>query len=272
MKTYFNTMAFDCLPEKSQIDVTDNIYDAELLVLGAKAEKYDELAKLKAIYRFGVGRENIPEQLLTRGIPKVHFPSDRTKAVLFDSTADYTVYLVFKMLYYGSEGEIEKWIKITRGSITNKTILVVGLGNIGKRVADKMRPFMRITTYDILENKPEELKPLIEQADVISVHMPSSDITKEFFDEAKLSWVKNDAVLVNTARGNLFNEEALHKKLISSGVRAAFDVFWKEPYRGILKALGPEKFHMTPHTASQTLEYVKEGFNDILDIIKTNKE
>jgi phosphoglycerate dehydrogenase-like enzyme len=271
MKIYFNTKAFDCLPEKSKIDITENIRDAELLVLGAKSEKYDELKKLRAIYRFGVGRENISDELLKQGVPKVYFPSERTRNALFESTADFTAYLILSMYYRRSEGEIEKWEKCTRKSIANTTLLVIGLGNIGKRVAEKMRSFMKITAYDILLNQPGELRPLIEQADIISVHMPSTEQTKDFFDETKLAWVKNDAILINTARGSLFNEEALYKKIAASGVRAAFDVFWKEPYRGILKELGPEKFRMTPHTASQTIEYVKEGFNDILNIINLHK-
>lgn len=268
MKVYFNTKAFDSLPKKSQLDETIDIYEAELLVLGAKPEKYDELKKLKAIYRFGVGRENIPRELIDSGVPKVFFPSERTSDILFESTADFTTYLMFRMFYAGTEGAVDKWEKFTRNSISKKTLLVIGLGNIGKRVVAKMRPFVKITTYDIISNKPEDLRPLIENADIVSVHMSSTDQTLNFFDKEKLSWLKDDAILVNTARGKLFDEDALFGKLSKSGVRVAFDVFWQEPYQGKLKILGPEKFHMTPHVASQTIDYVEAGFKDILDIIK----
>ena len=270
MKIYFNTKAFDCLPGKADLDVTDNIFDAEMLVLGAKAEKYDELKKLKAIYRFGVGRENIPDELLSKGVPKVYFPGEDTKNVLFESTANFTVYLILRMYYGAREGKVDTWEKFTRDSISNKTLLVAGLGNIGGRVAAKMKPLMNVTSYDILKNKPEQLRPLMESADIITAHMPSNEQTKNFFDEARLSWLKDDAILINTARGNIFSEDALYKKLSSSNVRAAFDVFWKEPYAGKLKEFYPEKFYMTPHVASQTMEYVKAGFADILNIVHSH--
>src|SRR3989339_568117 len=267
MKIYFNTKAFDCLAEKSRLDVTDNIFEAEMLVLGAKAEKYDELKKLKAIYRFGVGTENIPPELLKKGVPKVFFPGEATKNVLFESTANFTAYLILRTYFATAEGKIDTWEKYTRDSISNKTLLVIGLGNIGSRVAAKMKPLVNVTSYDVLKNKPGELRPLIERADIITVHMPSNGQTKNFFDGDKLSWLRDDAILINTARGNIFDEDALYKKLSTSNVRAAFDVFWKEPYGGKLKEFYPEKFYMTPHVASQTMEYVKAGFADILTIV-----
>ncbi len=268
MKVYFNTKGFDALPGKSRLDVTGDISEAELLVLGAKAEKYDELKKLKAIYRFGVGSENIPQSLIDKGVPKVYFPSEKTKDILFECTADFAAYLILKMYYADAEGKVDIWEKATRNSIANKTLLVIGMGNIGRRVAGKMKPFLKIDTYDVLQNKPDELKPLMEKADIISVHISLTEQTKNFFDNNKLSWLKDDAIIVNTARGKLFDETALYERLTSSHIRAAFDVFWQEPYKGKLKELGPDKFHMTPHVASQTAEYVMAGFDDILNIIK----
>jgi len=269
MKIYFNTKAFDCLSEKLKLNVTNDIFNAEMLVLGAKSEKYNELKKLKVIYRFGVGSENIPAEMLKNNIPKVFFPSDKTKAILYESTADFATYLIFWMYYSSGVGKVQTWEKYTRDSISNKTLLVVGLGNIGKRVARKMQPFLKVTSFDIAQNKPEELRFLVKAADIITVHIPATEETKDFFDKQKLSWLRNDAILINTARGSLFNEEALYMKLVTSNVRAAFDVFWKEPYQGKLKELGLDKFYMTPHVASQTVEYIKAGFIDILDIINS---
>ncbi len=268
MKIYFNTKAFDCLPEKSNLDVTNDILEAEMLVLGAKAEKYHELKKLKTIYRFGIGSENIPIELLKKDIPKVYFPSENTKNILFESTADFTVYLIFHMCYSPVLGRVETWEKYTRNSISNKTLLVIGLGNIGRRVLQKIQPFLKIASYDIVQNKPAELRSLIENADIITLHIPLTEQTKNFFDREKISWLKSDAILINTARGKLVDEDALYDKMISSNLRAAFDVFWQEPYNGKLKEFGSEKFFMTPHIASQTLEYVKSGFWDILNILK----
>lgn len=268
MKVYFNTKAFDCLQEKNELDITDEPSQAELAVLGAKSIDYPAFKNLKAIYRFGIGRENIPTELIDKGYPLVFFPSEGTKSVLFESAANFTVFLIFHMFYIPTIGQVDTWEKYTRNSIAGQNLLVIGLGNIGKRVAQKMEWFVNVSSYDIQFNEPGELKQLLEKADIITLHIPFSDRTRNFIDSEKLSWMKDDAILINTARGRLVDEEALYQKIVNSRFRAAFDVFWHEPYNGKLKSLGKSKFFMTPHTSSQTIEYVKEGFKDVLRIIK----
>ena len=67
--------------------------------------------------------------------------------------------------------------------------------------------------------------------------------------------MKDGSVLINTARGAIVDEDALDRELKKDRLRAAFDVFWKEPYNGKLKEFYPDNFFMTPHVASTT-----EGF------------
>lgn len=268
MKVYFNTKAFDCLEEKRKLSVTEDIQEAELLVLGAKIVDFSRALNLKAIYRFGIGHDNIPAELMKKGIPPVYFPSQKAKEILFESTANFTVYLIFHMYYHPVIGETDGWIKKDRDFFTKKNLLVIGLGNVGQRVARKMKLFTNVQTYDIKKNNSEELKPLLASADIITLHIPHSKENVDFIDVEKLSWMKDDAILMNTARGSLVNEDALYHKIKKSNFRAAFDVFWDEPYDGKLKNLGPTRFFMTPHTASQTIEFVREGFKDILRIIK----
>jgi phosphoglycerate dehydrogenase-like enzyme len=107
---------------------------------------------------------------------------------------------------------------------------------------------------------------MLKQADVITIHTPLTAETKNFFDREKLALVKNTAILANTARAALFDENALYEKLSNSDCRAYFDVFWEEPYSGKLKDLGPRKFLMTPHSASNTKEFLEAGFQQILNI------
>ncbi len=268
MKVYFNTKAFDCLLEKRKLDITTDTSEAELAVLGAKAIKFSEFGNLKAIYRFGVGRENIPADLIKKGTPLVFFPSEQTKKNLYESTVNFTIFLIFHMYYLATVGLVDTWQKYTRNSVTKQNLLVIGLGNIGSRVAEKMKQFMNVNTYDTQYNKYNELRPLVKTADIITLHIPLLDKTRNFIDCEKLSWMKDDATLINTARGRLVDEEALYQKIVNSRFRAAFDVFWHEPYNGKLKSLGKSKFFMTPHTSSQTIEYIKEGFKDVLRIIK----
>lgn len=268
MKVYFNTKTFDALIEKHPLEMTVIPEQAELAVLGEKRIDYPAFINLKALYRFGIGSDNIDFEYCKAHNIAVYFPSDKAKVILFDATADFTAYAILTMLHEGAFGNANTWIKKQRDHIRVKTVLVVGLGNIGGRVVTRLKPFLPVVTYDILYNQPSELEAMVRAADVITVHMPLILETKGFFDRGKLSWLKDSAIIVNTARGALFDEEALYEKLSNSNCRAFFDVFWKEPYEGKLKGLGPEKFFMTPHSASNTKQFIEEGFNDIQKIIK----
>lgn len=267
MKVFFNTKAFDVLDVEKKLQVTTNPEEAELAVLGAKAIDFDFFPKLRAVYRFGVGRENIPQSIIDDGKIKVVFPSEKTRNILFESTANFTVYLIFHMLFKDSVGNVDIWEKHTRKILSSKKCLIIGGGNIGSRVAIKLRAFMSVEIFDIKYNRLQELKPMISSADVISLHIPLNDSTDGFIDREKLSWMRDNVLLINTARGALVDEEALFDRFINSNISAAFDVFWTEPYSGKLKQFFPDRFFMTPHTSSQCLEYVSAGFEDILCLI-----
>lgn len=265
---YLNTNTFDHLISRERLPVTRDPGEATLLVLGAKRVDYPAFRNLKAVYRFGVGTENVDFDFLrARSIP-VHFPGNDTLKILYDSTADFTVYGILHMLCRGAFGDIDSWTKTRREHIGHKTSLVVGVGNIGGRVAERLAMFMNVRTYDSRTHAPRDLEPLVREADVVTVHMPLNADTNGYFDREKLSWVKDGALLVNAARGALFDEEALFEKLENSNCRAFFDVFWEEPYRGKLKGLGPDRFFMTPHSAANTREFVEAGFRDVLSIWK----
>lgn len=270
MKFLFNTNAFK--HHYDEISLTDNIAEAEFLVMGAKTVQIEKFSKLKAVYRFGVGSENVPfEYLKEKGI-SVYFPSDETKKILYDSTANFTVWLIFYMHFNKAYGCPAKWEKYTRDYLGSKNLLVIGRGNIGTRVIDKMKPFMKVTSFDKAGDSPSKLKGLISSADYISLHIPAGAENDNFVDAEKLSWMKETAVLVNTSRGQIVNEASLHKRLIQTQMRAAFDVFWKEPYKGILSELPADKFFITPHTASQTKEFVESAFLEIINISKGLKK
>lgn len=271
MKVYFNTNTFDKLVKEAGIEVTAKPEEAALLVLGAKKVDYSRFAQLKAVYRFGIGTENVDFDFLKKMSIPVYFPGEKAKCILYDSTANFTVYGIMSMLFAGAFGDAEKWVKTQRDYIGNRTALVVGLGNIGRRVAAKLGPFMNVTTYDILQNRPGDLEPLMRRADLLTVHIPLNDHTRNYFDSEKLSWVKDDAIIVNTARGALFDEDALYKKLSQTACCAFFDVFWEEPYNGKLKKLGKEKFFMTPHSASNTKDFINESFREIITIAEELK-
>ena len=78
--------------------------------------------------------------------------------------------------------------------------------------------------------------------------------------------MKNDAVLINTSRGTIVDEDALFAEISSNRIRAAFDVFWQEPYNGKLKEFHPDRFFMSPHVASTCSGFL-EGCRKGLDLL-----
>ena len=98
---------------------------------------------------------------------------------------------------------------------------------------------------------------------------PAAEPAKGAPNAEKLGWLKDGAALVNTARGAVVDEDALYRELASSRLRAAFDVFWKEPYRGRLLELPTDRFLVTPHVASTCREFVTGTAEDFRAFLRT---
>jgi len=261
MKIWKNTSTFDGFDKG--LSFTKNKKDAEIALIGSKAINLSEFPNLKGIFRAGIGRDNIPEQEAQEKGVIVKFPSNETIDIIFDETASFTCNLIFQILY-SNVGTLNPWLKEPRIQLSQKKLLVIGTGKIGTQVVQLMKPFLQVLTFDILQNKKFELKELIEQADCISIHIPKSNENISFIDKEKLSWMKDGAGLINTARGAIVDEEALYNELAKGRLKAAFDVYWQEPYKGKLNNFYPKLFFMTPHVASTCKGFI-EGCRRSLD-------
>ena len=244
------------------LSFTDEKSLANIIVLGSRSIDINEFPKLKGIFRAGVGRDNVPISECSKKNIHVEFPSEKTRLSLFEETANYTVSLALRMAYPAPSISLP-WEKKNRQSLEEKHALVIGLGNIGKRVKQKLEVLMNVSSFDILTNKDDELEGLIRSADIISLHIPNIPENNNFFDKVKLGWMMQDAILINTARANLVNEASLYDALSERRIRAAFDVFWKEPYSGALKDFYPDSFFMSPHIASSSNEFFLGCRNDL---------
>lgn len=262
MHFWKNTATLDKLvPELLE---TVDLAEAKIAVIGSKPIDLSAMPKLRGVFKCGVGTDNVPfDEAAARGV-EVCMPSEQTKRYIFEETANFAVYLIFRMLF-NEIGEVDGWKKQSRVFLGTKKVLIIGQGNIGAHVTRKLAPSVDILTFDVLQNSMEELQGLIEQADVISLHVPLMEATTGFIDAEKLSWMKDGAALVNTARGPVVDEDALYVEIESGRLRAAFDVFWKEPYEGKLKQYHPERFLMSPHVSSNCenfLDGLAEDFRE----------
>jgi len=254
MKIWKNTSTLDGYDDG--IEFTESKRKADIVLMGSKPIEINQFPNLKGIFRAGVGRDNVPEkEAKSRGII-VQYPSNETIDIIYDETASFTCYLIFHMLY-GIVGKLDPWVKEKRNQFSAQELLVIGVGKIGNRVAEKMNQLLNVNTFDILTNSMSELKPMIQKADCITIHIPKIEDNIAFIDKKKLSWMKNNSILINTARGAIVDEIALYNEISKGRIRAAFDVFWQEPYNGTLKEFYPDRFYMTPHVASTCSGFLK---------------
>jgi len=266
MLIYKGTTTLDGLID--DLALTADPAEAEVLLVGGKKVDLDAHPKLKGLFKTGVGTDNIPfDACKERGVA-VGLPSEATRDIIFKETANFACHLTLSMLYR-EVGDFATWQKEPRGFLGAKRLLVIGTGKIGGRVAEKMRAFMDVDTFDALTNQPEELEPKMRAADAVSLHLPLMPETTGWLDAEKLGWLKDGAVAVNTARGPVVDEDALYNEIKSGRLRAAIDVFWKEPYEGKLRELEGPRLKLTPHVASTCQEFLTGTADDLRAFINT---
>ena len=148
-------------------------------------------------------------------------------------------------------------------SLRNKTIGIVGFGKIGSKIAELALAFdMQVIIYNRSNINPadsriqqRDLDHLLSNADILSLHIPLNEETYHFIDDAKLRKMKKDAILINTARGGVVDENALYNALASNNLSAAYlDVLSEEPPRNNQGLIQLSNCFITPHLAWSNLE------------------
>jgi D-3-phosphoglycerate dehydrogenase len=159
-----------------------------------------------------------------------------------------------------------KWRQHIGGQLSGRTVGIIGCGHIGKDLVKLLIPFdCSILVNDIrnyadfysrYDLKPVSLDDLLSKSDLITLHVPLDDSTKNIIGSKELSLMKPTAFLINTARGNLVDEVALKMALIENRIAgAAFDVFGTEPPQDI-ELLKLANFLATPHIGGSAEEAI----------------
>jgi D-3-phosphoglycerate dehydrogenase len=224
----------------------------------------DALPQLKCISRVGVGMDNVDlEYARSKNIVVVNTPDGPTRSV-----AELTLAMTLSMLRRIPQADAalknRQWKKQTGNLIFSKTIGVIGLGRIGRLVAELFRsignPVVGSDLYadrQWAEKKGVDLvsfEKVLQQADIVSLHIPGNKDKTPVIGEKEIEKMKDGAFLVNLSRGGVVDEAALYKALKNGKlVGAAVDVFTQEPYSGPLCEL--ENIILTPHIGS----YAREG-------------
>jgi D-3-phosphoglycerate dehydrogenase len=242
-------------------------YDALIVRSGAKvtARVLENPGQLKAIARAGVGVDNIDLVAATeRGVAVLNAPAGNTV-----SAAELTMALILAMVRRVSEADAAMrkgtWAKLQGVELRGRTLGLVGAGRIGGEVAKRCRAFgMYVIAYDpyLTDERAAELDvqrgtldEVLEKGDIISLHVPLTDATKNMISTDALARVKKGAFLVNVARGGVVDEAALAKALESKHLAgAALDVYANEPLEKESPLLNAPNILLTPHLGASTSE------------------
>lgn len=242
---------FDALVVRSSTQAT-----ADLLRAGKR---------LKVVGRAGIGVDNVDVAAATElGILVVNAPT----ANLMSAT-EHTFALLLSLARRVPEADASmragEWNrKLTGVELQGKTLGIIGFGRIGQRVADRARGFeMKIAAYDPfldaaaarkLDVELLSLDDLLTRSDMVTLHVPMTDQTRNLLNRETLAKMKKGALLVNCARGGVVDEEALLESLEAGHLGgAALDVFAEEPPKD-LRLVHHKKVVSTPHLGAQTRE------------------
>ncbi len=260
----------EVLDPVNEATIAASIPHAEAIIVRATPINAAFLAhahKLRICARHGVGYDAVDVPALTaRGIPLTVTPDANAASV-----AEHAMMLMLNI----ARGTFEYDRKTKQGEwstppvpatfdLGGKTVLVVGFGRIGGRVARLCQAFgMRVLVHDpyIPQNTikgagfipAKVLAEGLAEADVVTTHLPSNDKTRGMVNGEFFATMKPGATYINTARGTLVDEAALAGALTSGHLKAAgLDVFWEEPMNPANPLLKAPNVVMTPHSAAAT--------------------
>jgi phosphoglycerate dehydrogenase-like enzyme len=266
MKVFKATNTLDKYLGKD-IKWTKNKSDAEILLVGGKKIILNDYKKLLGIFKCGVGVDNLPLKEAKKKSILVQIPSHKTRNIIVEETANFSCHLILSG-FYKKTGDWNSWIKFPRNALKNKNLLVLGTGRIGSKVARKMSCFLNVDRYDIKTHNLSDLPPKLKKADCVSLHLSLNEHSKNFLNKRYLLMLKRGCIIVNTARGDLVDEESLFNISKEKNFMCIFDVFSNEPYSGILNNLSENQFLKTPHVGSNSIEFLESCADDFLGFIK----
>jgi D-3-phosphoglycerate dehydrogenase len=255
---------------------------ARCFVIGAEAYSrrfYSSLEEGSAVIRYGVGYNAVPLDICKERKIMVAY----TPGTLTDSVAEHTFALLLaiarKIPTLHQSMMDSRWKGQTGMELKDKTIAIIGFGQIGQAVARiaKYGFGMKVNAFDIRKVANSDLCDLsssnfeesVRDADVVSLHLATLPSTLGFVNAKKIKQMKDGAILINTARGELIVENDLFSALTNGKIAAVgLDVFAKEPYNpdSEVDFRKLNNVVLTPHCGSNT----KEASNRMAELVVQN--
>lgn len=262
-----------------------NFYkDADGIIVGLEKitpELLDKLPKLKIIAKYGVGLDNIDIKACKDRNIIIGWTGGVNKRSVAEMALGFMLALCRNLYVTSNQLKTGTWNKNGGIQLTDKTVGIIGAGNIGKELINLLTVFQcKILVNDIIEINDiignnvsiVDKNTLYSESDFISIHTPLTKDTENLIDLQVLRKMKKSAFLINTARGGIVNENdlkfALHNSLIAG---AAIDVYTMEPPAD-MELLSLPNLITTPHTGGNAMEAVLAmGYSAIEHLVQFQK-
>lgn len=263
--------SYTCVATHTEEELLEAARDADVILFTAAKftdRVFDQLPKLKLMVRYGMGYDTVDlESARAHGVTVCNAPTYGAAAVAEHSfsmlvAANRKIPSYDRNIRAGQFGQSADYSSYL---MTGKTLGIVGFGRIARQVAMYGKGFgMQVIAYDpylpdaVFDEcgvRRVTLEELYANAEFISVNAPLTKETYHLIDASAFAQMKPEAVLVNTARGALVDENALVEALLSKKIRAAaIDVYENYPTDPESVLLKPENLILTPHIAWNTVE------------------
>jgi len=227
----------------------------------------DAVPELRVIAKYGVGFDKIDlPALIVRGV-SLGWTGGVNRRSVTELVLGFALSMLRKLPEANDAVCNDNWHQVVGRQLSNCTVGIIGCGHVGRDLGRVLRIGFdcKVLAHDIQDHAsyyaetgvtPTSLETLLGEADVISVHLPHDVSTMNILNAERLGIMKASAILINTARGGLVDEDAL-KQMLKAGklAGAAFDVFACEPPED-QELLDLPNFFATPHVGGSTQESI----------------
>ncbi len=265
---------FDYQPEIAPQELMKTISNYEGLIVRSRtkvtAEIIDKGHALKIIGRVGSGLDNVDcIEAKKRKIAVINSPDSNSESVM-ELTLGLILSLLRKLSPSYSSMSQGLWLKrdFKGQELGGKKVGVIGFGHVGKSVVKILTAFGAKVDYYSRNQKTNSLKYIFKHSDIITIHLPLNNSTKNLINNDLLSLMKPASFLINTSRGGVIEEKALFKLLQEKKIAgAALDVFWQEPLPPTSPWRKLPNVILTPHIGASTNEALEKGTKTVVDEI-----
>ncbi len=230
------------------------------------AELFAALPELKVISKYGVGFDAIDLDAVARAGVRLGWTGGVNRRSVAELVVSFAVQLLRRLPAATAEARDGTWRQHVGRQLSDRTVGIVGCGHVGKDLGVLLRAFgCRVLAHDIRDFpdfyaehgiEPAGLENLLEDSDVVTLHLPLDATTRNMLSAGRLAMMKKDAILINTARGGIVDEGAV-KAMLKDGrlAGAAFDVFAAEPPED-MELLRLPNVVVTPHIGGSAEEAI----------------